>query len=77
MILSKPITCGAGGLSSNSMIYVTLDNKSSAITGAFNEDCSSQIISDDKNYFVAYDKTSKTHSLTQHTHCICGKTDCE
>lgn len=48
MILSKPITCGAGGLSSNSMIYVTLDNKSSAITGAFNEDCSSQIISDDK-----------------------------
>lgn len=77
LILSKPITCGAGGLSSNSMIYVTLDNKSSAITGAFNEDCSSQIISDDKNYFVAYDKTSKTHSLTQHTHCICGKTDCD
>lgn len=77
LILSKPITCGAGGLSANSMIYVTLDNKSSAITGAFNEDCSSQIISDDKNYFVAYDKTSKTHSLTQHTHCICGKTDCD
>lgn len=77
LILSKPITCGAGGLSSNLMIYVTLDNKSSAITGAFNEDCSSQIISDDKNYFVAYDKTSKTHSLTQHTHCICGKTDCD
>ena len=38
LILSKPITCGAGGLSSNSMIYVTLDNKSSAITGAFNEE---------------------------------------